>query len=55
MPFVLMLVAEANQVDNTTKTAEYADDLTAAGKWWKTPSRLGPKFGYFPEKSSVCF
>ena len=26
-----MLVAEANQVDITTETAAYADDLTAAG------------------------
>ena len=26
-----MLVAEVNQVDNTTKTAAHADDLTAAG------------------------
>ena len=52
-----MLVAEANQVDNTTKTAAYADDLTAAGtimrlrNWWETLCRLGPKFGYFPEGS----
>ena len=31
IPLILMLVAEANQVNNTTKTAAYADDLTAAG------------------------
>ena len=31
IPLILMLVTEANQVDNTTKTAAYADDLTAAG------------------------
>ena len=31
IPVVLMLVAEGNQVDNTTKTAAYADDLTATG------------------------
>ena len=54
MPLILMLVAEANQVDNTTKTAAYADDLIAAGtimclrNWWETLCRLGPKFGYFP-------
>ena len=57
IPLTLMLVAEANQVDNTTKTAAYADDLTAAGtimrlrNWWQTLCRLGPKFGYFPEGS----
>ena len=57
IPLILMLVAEANQVDNTTKTAAYADDLTAAGtimrlrNWWETLCRLGPKFGYFPERS----
>ena len=57
IPLILMLVAEANQVDNTTKTAAYADDLTAAGtimrlrNWWETLCRLGPKFGYFPEGS----
>ena len=49
-----MLVAEANQVDNTTKTGGYADNLTAVGtvvslrNWWETLCRLGPKFGYFP-------
>ena len=31
IPLILMLVAEANQVDITTETAAYADDLTAAG------------------------
>ena len=31
IPLILMLVVEANQVDNTTKTAAYADDLTATG------------------------
>ena len=55
--FILMLVAEANQVDITTKTAAYADDLTATGtimhlrNWWETLCRLGPTFGYFPEGS----
>ena len=39
---VLLLDAEANQGDYTTKTAAYADDLTAAGtiiglrNWWET-------------------
>ena len=31
IPLVLMLLAEANQVDNTIKSAAHADDLTAAG------------------------
>ena len=31
IPLVLMLVEEASQVDNTTKTAAYADYLTTAG------------------------
>ena len=57
IPLILMLVAEANQVDNTTETAAYAGDLTAAGtimrsrNWWETLCRLGSKFGYFPEVS----
>ena len=57
IPLILLLVAEANQVDNTTKTAAYPDDLTAAGttmglrNWWETLCRLRPKFGYFPEGS----
>ena len=55
MPLILMLLAEANQVDNTTKTAAYADDLTATGtimrlrNWQEALCRLGRKFGYFPE------
>ena len=57
IPLVLLLVAEANQVDNTTKTAAYADDLTVAGSvmrlrnWWEALCRLGPKLGYFSERS----
>ena len=57
IPIILMLVAEANQVDNTTKTAAYADDLTAAGttmrlrNWWEKLCRLGPKFSHFLEGS----
>ena len=31
LPLILMLVAEANQIDNTTKTAAYADVLSGAG------------------------
>ena len=53
-----MLVAEANQVDNTTKAAAYADDLTAAGtimhlrNWWEMLCKLGPKFGYFLKEAN---
>ena len=55
LPLILMLVAEANQVDNTTKTAAYADDLTPAGtvihlrNWLETLCTLGPKISYFAE------
>ena len=54
---ILTLVEETSQVDNTTKTAAYADDLTAAEtnvhlrNCWDTLCRLGPKFSYFPEGS----
>ena len=40
IPLILMIVGEANQVDNTTKTAAYADDISATGtimrlmNWW---------------------
>eukprot|EP00794_Sanderia_malayensis_P005131 gene5131-biopygen4184 len=38
-----------------TKSAAYADDVTAAGSlinlknWWENLIELGPKYGYFPE------
>ena len=57
IPLVLMLVEQASQANNTTKTAAYADDLTATGtiirlrNWWDVLCRMGPKFGYFPEGS----
>ena len=50
-----MIVEITSHADNTTKTAAYADDITAAGKiiqlkhWWDTLCELGPKFGYYPE------
>ena len=56
-PLILLLVAQANQVNNTTKTASNPADLTAAGtimrlrNWWEALCRLGPKFRYFPEGS----
>ena len=55
IPLILMIVEITCHADNTTKTAAYADDITAAGKiiqlkhWWDTLCELGPKFGYYPE------
>ena len=55
IPMILMIVDIASKIDDSTKTAAYADDVTAAGKtiqlknWWKTLCILGPKFGYYSE------
>ena len=52
-----MTVDITSKIDDSTKTAAYTDDVTAAGKiiqlknWWKTLCMLGPKFGYYPEAS----
>ena len=57
IPTILMIVDITSKFDDSTKTAAYADDVTAAGKiiqlnnWWKTLCMLGPKFGYYPEAS----
>ena len=57
IPMILMIVDITNTIDDSTKTAAYADDVTAAGKiiqlknWWKALCMLGPKFGYYPEDS----
>lgn len=57
IPMILMIVDITSKIDDSTKTAAYADDVTAAGKviqlknWWKTLCMLGPKFGYYPEAS----
>ena len=57
IPMILMIVDITSKIDDSTKTAAYADDVTAAGKiiqlknWWKTLCILGPKFGYYPEAS----
>ena len=57
IPMILMIVDITSKIDESTKTAAYADDVTAAGKiiqlknWWKTLCNLGPKFGYYPEAS----
>ena len=52
IPLILMIVDISHQDDSSTKTAAYADDLTAGKitqlkKWWDTLSQLGPKFGYY--------
>ena len=52
-----MLVEKASQVNNTTKAATCADDLTATGtviclrNCWDTFGRLRPKFDSFLEES----
>ena len=52
-----MIVDITSKIDDSTKTAANADDVTAAGKiiqlkiWWKTLCMLGPKFRYCPETS----
>ena len=57
IPMILMIVDTTSKIDDSTKTAAYADDLTAAGKiiqlknWWETLCMLSPKFGYYPEAS----
>ena len=52
-----MLVAETNQVDNTTKTAAYADDLNAAGTITRLRKeilcKLEPTCGEYP-KGIAC-
>ena len=54
---ILLIVDITSKTDDSTKTAAYADDVTAAGKiiqlknWWKTLCMLGPEFGYYPEAS----
>ena len=57
VPMILMIVDTTSKTNDSTKTATYADDITATGKiihlksWWKTLCILGPKFGYYPEAS----
>ena len=57
IPMILMTVDITSKIDDSTKSAAYVDDVTAAGKiiqlknWWKTLCMLGPKFGYYSETS----
>ena len=54
---ILMIVDITSKIYDSTKTAAYAHDATAADKiiqlknWWKTLCTLGPKFGYYQEAS----
>ncbi|XP_066911371.1 uncharacterized protein [Clytia hemisphaerica] len=54
IPLLLTLVEFSNQENLTTKSAAYADDITAAGtlrglrRWWDKLCQLGPSYGYFP-------
>ena len=49
--------SQKSYYEGTSKSAAYADDLTAAGcipgfkYWWDQLCELGPKFGYFPQAS----
>ena len=56
IPMILMIVDISSKIDDSTKTAAYADDVAAAGKIiqrnsWKTLCMLGLQFGYYPEAS----
>ena len=54
---ILMIVDIASKIDDSTETAAYVDDVTAAGKviqlknCCKILCMLGPKFGNYPEAS----
>ena len=54
---ILMIVDITSKIYDSTKTAAYADDVTAAGRitqlknWWKTLCILGLNFGYYPGAS----
>ena len=54
---ILMIVDIASKIDDSTETAAYVDDVTAAGKviqlknCCKTLCMLGTKFGNCPEAS----
>ena len=54
IPLILMLLEFSEKEHLSTKSAAYADDITAAGnlralrRWWDKLCEIGPKFGYFP-------
>ena len=56
IPMILTIVDITSKIDDSTKTAAYADDVAAAGNIiqrnsWKTLCMLGLQFGYYPEAS----
>lgn len=61
IPLVLMITqAVSSRPDKTSKVFAYVDYFTAGGFFkdlinhqWKTLSKLGPKFGYYPEASKL--
>ena len=54
IPLLLILIEYSEKECLSTKSAAYADDITAAGKlislrrWWDKLCEIGPKFGYLP-------
>ena len=54
IPLLLHLLEFSEKEHLITKSAAYADDLTAAGKlrslrrWWDKLCEIGPSFGYYP-------
>ena len=54
---ILKIVDITSKIDDSTETAAYVDDVTAARKfiqlknYCKTLCMLGPRFGYYPEES----
>ena len=54
IPLLLMLLDFLEKEHLSTKSAAYADNITAEGKlsklrrWWDKLCELGPKFGYYP-------
>ena len=54
IPLLLTLIDFSVTKHLSTKTAAYADDITATGKlrslrrWWDKLCEIGPKFGYHP-------
>ena len=55
IPMIMMMVEMNDESDDITRIAGYADDISATGKlkqlrrWLDKISKLGPKFGYYPQ------
>ena len=56
---ILMIVDITSKTDDSTKTAAYTDDVTAAGKiiqlknWWRPLCMVGPKFWILPRSIKI--